>query len=66
MKGIRGMSFLAGSLLDIAANFVGLDIPFGKTASIILTIYLVNHPKITKVAQIATGKAGSITKPETT
>ncbi len=64
MKGIKGMWFLAGSLLDAIANFLMLDIPFGKTASIILTIYLANHPKTAKVAQVATGKVTSMAKPE--
>jgi len=64
MKGIKGMWFLSGSLLDAVANFLAFDIPFGKTASIILTIYLANHPKTAKVAQVATGKIGSAAKSE--
>ncbi len=64
MKGIRGMWFLSGSLLDAVANFLAFDIPFGKTVSIILTIYLANHPKVTKVAQVATGKITSAVKTE--
>ncbi len=64
MKKIKGLWFLSGSLLDVLANFLGVDIPFGKTASIILTINLANHPKISKVAEVATGKIGSIGKPE--
>ena len=66
MKGIKGLWFLSGSLLDAVANFLAVDIPFGKTASIILTIYLVNHPKVAKVAQVATGKISSIAKAEAT
>lgn len=62
MKGIRGMWFLSGSLLDAIANFLMLDIPFGKTVSIILTIYLANHPKTAQMAEIATGKIGSVAK----
>jgi len=66
MKGIRGLWFLAGGLSDTVANFFAVDIPFGKTAAVILTIYLANHPKATKVAQVATGKIGSIAKPGVT
>jgi hypothetical protein len=60
MKGIRGLWFLGGSLIDIVANLLALDIPFGKTITLLLTIYLVNHPKtkVIKVAKIA----GQITK----
>ena len=42
---VEGLWFLSGSALDTVANFVGLDIPFGKTASLMATIYLANHPK---------------------
>ena len=58
MKGIKGLWFLGGSLLDGIANFLAIDIPFGKTASLNLTIYLANHPKISQVAQVAGAVAG--------
>ena len=61
MKGLKGLWFLGGGLLDGIANFLAIDIPFGKTASLNLTIYLDNHPKIAQVAQIAGAAAG---KPE--
>ena len=61
MKGLKGVWFLSGSLLDGVANFVGLDVPFGKTAAIITTIYLANHPKITQIAAVASGKIGAAT-----
>lgn len=61
MKGIKGLWFLSGSLLDGVANFIGLDIPFGKTASLMATIHLANHPKIAKVAAVASGKIGAAT-----
>lgn len=58
MKGSKGLWFLSGSLLDIVANFVGFDIPFGKTISLMTTVYLANHPKIARVAQVAGSVAG--------
>lgn len=61
MKGLKGLWFLSGSALDTIANFVGLDIPFGKTASLMTTIYLANHPKTTQVAAVAGGKTGAAT-----
>ncbi|MBI4119755.1 MAG: hypothetical protein HY456_02835 [Parcubacteria group bacterium] len=52
MKGIRGIWFLSGNILDIIANLLAIDIPFGKTAALLLTIYLANRPpKIIKVAE---------------
>ena len=60
MKGLKGLWFLGGSVLDAVANFVGLDLPFGKTASLMATIYLANHPKVTQVAAIAGGKIGAV------
>ncbi|MDP3052726.1 MAG: hypothetical protein Q8N22_02070 [bacterium] len=62
MKGIKGLWYLSGSLLDGAANFLGLDLPFGKTVSLNVTIYLANHPKITQVAAVASGKIGAATE----
>lgn len=56
MKGIKGMWFLGGGVLDMAANFLGADIPFGKTVTLIMTIYIANHPKVAQIAQVATGK----------
>ncbi len=62
MKGIKGLWYLSGSLLDGAANFLGLDLPFGKTVSLNVTIYLANHPKATAVAQVAGAATGKIGK----
>lgn len=62
MKGIKGFWKLAswgiGTLLD---GVLGGLLPI-KTISLIVTIYLVNHPKTAKVAQLATGKISSIAK----
>ena len=62
MKGIKGLWYLSGSLLDGVANFLGLDLPFGKTISLNVTIYLANHPKATAVAQAVGAAAGKIGK----
>ena len=46
MKGTRGAWFLAGGLLDTLANLMALDLPFVKTITLLITIYIANHPKI--------------------
>jgi len=53
MKGIKGSWFLAGGLFDTLINLIGFDLPFAKTITLLVTIYLANHPKVTA---IATGK----------
>ncbi|MBI2033500.1 MAG: hypothetical protein HYT13_00135 [Candidatus Liptonbacteria bacterium] len=57
MKGVRGLWFSAGSLVDL------IGLPFAQTATIMVTIYLANHPKtagaITKIAGV-TGTAALV------
>jgi len=64
IKGIKGFwkltSWGIGTLLDGAlASFLPI-----KTITLIITIWLVNHPKAAQVAEVATGKIASAVKTE--
>lgn len=59
MKGVKGLWALAGNLLEFIPYLDALPI---RTATLILTIYLANHPKAAQVAAVAGGKVTS-TKP---
>jgi len=52
---------LVGNLIEFTP---GLDILPIRTTTLIIAIYLINHPKVAKVAQVATGKITSIAKSE--
>lgn len=51
MKGARGLGKLVSMFIPI------------QTLALLVVIYLINHPKIAKVAEVATGKVSSLAKP---
>lgn len=59
IKGVKCAADLAASILELIPYLGSLPI---KTIGVCLTIYLANHPKITEIAQIATGKIASPAK----
>ena len=67
MKGGIGFNKQATVLVGNLIEFIpGLDILPIRTTTLIIAIYLINHPKVAKVAQVATGKISSIAKAEAT
>lgn len=60
LKGVKGLWFAAGGILDMLTNLMAFDIPFGKTLTLLITIYLANHPKIAAIAtKIKPGKTNT-------
>ena len=53
MKGEKGLWALSANLLELIPYVNALPL---RTLGVILTIYLANHPALSKVAQIAEGK----------
>src|SRR3989344_3705952 len=53
MKGIKGLSYLAGNLVEMIPILNILPI---RTATLLVVIYMANHPKIASKVQMAKGK----------
>jgi hypothetical protein len=57
MKGGIGFSKIATSLIGNLIEFIpGLDILPIRTVTLIIVIYMINHPKAAQVASLASGK----------